>query len=187
MYFFRKALSRVRLRITKIQKMPRKICLLYRIYKNKPPYLYNLIPDRVKFYSNWSSQIDNIFNIKTGSNFFRNTFFSSTITEWNKLDRDIRNSNSLNVFKACVCYFSPNDIPSKTEKWILFHLKSSYHSRDIQIFVIFSLPFHNFQVQKDRWKWNDLWCHKLDWVRKKKRSWLFQGFKAQGSFKISYF
>ena len=29
----------------------RKLCLFYKIYKNKSPsYLYNLIPDRVKFY-----------------------------------------------------------------------------------------------------------------------------------------
>ena len=61
--------------------------------------MYNLIPDRVKFYSTRSSQIDNISNVKTRSNFFRNSFFPSTITEWSKLDRDIRNSNSLNVSK----------------------------------------------------------------------------------------
>ena len=29
--------------------------------------------------------------------------------------------------------------------------KSCFHSRDIQMFVIFSLPFHSFQVQKDKW------------------------------------
>ena len=64
----------------------RKLCLFYKIYKNKSPsYLYNLIPDRVKFYSNRSSQINNISNIKTKSSF--------------KLDRDICNSDSLNVFK----------------------------------------------------------------------------------------
>ena len=65
--------------------------------------------------------------------------------------------------KACVCYFhqififSQNDSPSKTvKKCFLFHLKSSFRSRDIQIFVIFYLPFHTFQIQKDKWKWNDL-------------------------------
>ena len=78
----------------------RKLCLFYKIYKNKSPsYLYNLISDRAKFYSTRSSQIDNISNIKTRSNFFKISFFRSTITEWNKLDGDIRNSDSLNVFK----------------------------------------------------------------------------------------
>ena len=49
-------------------------------------------------------------------------------------------------FKAYVCYFllhyfSPNDIPSKTMKNVfLFHLKISFRSRDIQIFVFASSP-----------------------------------------------
>ena len=47
------------------------------------------------------------------------------------------------------------------EKCFLFHLKSSFRSRDIQIFVIFPLPFHAFQIQKNKWKWNNLWCHEL--------------------------
>ena len=53
--------------------------------------------------------------------------------------------------KACVPFFvfSPNDSPSKTMKKILkekaikkvflFHLKSSFRSQDIEIFVV--LPF----------------------------------------------
>ena len=83
----------------------RKLCLFYKTYKNKSPYLYDLFPDRVKFYSTRSSQINNISNIKTRSNFFRNSFFPSTITEWNKLDRDIRNSDSLNIFKLSLLKF----------------------------------------------------------------------------------
>ena len=47
----------------------RKLCLFYKIYKNKSPsYLYNLIPDRLKFYFTRSSEINNISNIKTRSN-----------------------------------------------------------------------------------------------------------------------
>ena len=52
--------------------------------------------------------------------------------------------------------FPQNDNPLKTEKCILFHLKSSFRSPDIQISVIFSLLFHTFQIQKDKWKWNNL-------------------------------
>ena len=69
--------------------------------------MYDLIPDRVKFYSARSSQIDNISNIKTGSNFFRNSFFPSTITEWNKLDCDIRNSDSLNINLSLLKFVRP--------------------------------------------------------------------------------
>ena len=50
--------------------------------------------------------------------------------------------------KACVRYF--------LSKCNLFHLESSFRSRDIQIFVIFSLTFHTFQIQKDKCKWNNL-------------------------------
>ena len=57
--------------------------------------------------------------------------------------------------------FSPNDTPSKTVKNVLFHLKSSFCSQDIQIFVIFPLPLHTFQVQKNKWKWNNLRSHEL--------------------------
>ena len=59
----------------------------------------------MKFYSARCSQMSNISNIKTRSNFFKNTFFSSTISEWNKLDRDIRSCNSLNVFKLSFSKF----------------------------------------------------------------------------------
>ena len=52
-------------------------------------------------------------------------------------------------FKACVRYFyqiftfSPNDSPSKTEKYLSFHQKSSFRSQDNQIFLFFVLPsFH---------------------------------------------
>ena len=59
----------------------------------------------MKFYSTRSSQINNISNIKTRSNFFRNSFFPSTVTEWNKLDRNIRNSDFLNIFKLSLLKF----------------------------------------------------------------------------------
>ena len=41
------------------------------------------------------------------------------------------------------------------ENCFLFHL-SSFHSQDIQIFEIFSLPFQYFQIQMDKWKGNNL-------------------------------
>ena len=54
---------------------------------------------------------------------------------------------SINSLKACDRYFhqififSPNDSPSKNmKKCFLFHLKSSFRSRDIQFFVFLSFP-----------------------------------------------
>ena len=63
--------------------------------------------------------------------------------------------------KACVRYFQSNFYFSQNNSHLktmknLFHLKSSSHSRDIQIFMIFSFPFHTFHIQKDKWKWNNL-------------------------------
>ena len=61
------------------------------------------------------------------------------------------------IFKACVRYFLSNfyfftkRYPFKNcEKCFLFHLKSSFRSRDIQFFVNFSLPFHTFQIEKGK-------------------------------------
>ena len=45
--------------------------------------------------------------------FFKNTFFSSTILEWNKLDPSFRNLATYNVFKYSILKFigpSPNKI-----------------------------------------------------------------------------
>ena len=55
-----------------------------------------------------------------------------------------------------VFVFPQNDSPSKNYgKCFLFHQKSSFRYRDIQAFVIFSLPFLTFHVKKDKWKWNN--------------------------------
>ena len=59
----------------------------------------------MKFYSIRRSQINNIYNIKTRSSFFGNYYIPSTITAWNKLDRDILNMDSLNVFKLSLLKF----------------------------------------------------------------------------------
>ena len=55
----------------------RKLCLFYKIYKNKShSYLYDLISHKVRLHSARSNQIDNISNLKIRSNVFRNSFFS---------------------------------------------------------------------------------------------------------------
>ena len=69
----------------------------------------------------------------------------------------------LPLIKACVRYFLSNFyfFCKNCEKCFLFHLKSLFRSWDIQIFVIFPLPFHTFQIQKNKWKWSNFWCHEL--------------------------
>ena len=55
--------------------------------------------------------------------------------------------------------YSPNDSPSKTMKSVFYFIYKAYlHSQDshFQCFEFFSRPFHTFQIQKDKWKWNNL-------------------------------
>ena len=44
-------------------------------------------------------------------------------------------------------------------KNFFYCVKKAFRSQDIQFLVIFPLPFNNFQIQMDKWKWNDLRCH----------------------------
>ena len=90
----------------------RKLCLFYKIVKNKsPPYLYDIIP---KLNPNCISRNSHkIPQFKVKHSFFENSFFPSAVIEWNKLDTNICNSTSLNQFKARVLEFirpKPNSI-----------------------------------------------------------------------------
>ena len=52
---------------------------------------------------------DNITPFKIRHNFFKNSFFPSVVSEWNKLDLEIRNSASLKILKKHLLDFSrPN-------------------------------------------------------------------------------
>ena len=68
-----------------------------------PKYLSDIIPSTTRRYS--SRNANNIPLVRVNNNYFMNTFFPSTITEWNKLDLSIRNSASLNVFKGRLLQF----------------------------------------------------------------------------------
>ena len=63
----------------------RKLCCFYKIFKNESPrYLFNIIPTRNPFYI--TRNHTNISLFKTNHIFFKNSFFPSTIIEWNNLD-----------------------------------------------------------------------------------------------------
>ena len=69
------------------------------------------------------------------------------------------------LFKACVhyflsnFYFSPNHSPSKTMKNVLFHLKISFRSQDIQIFVFSSSHFFPVSQCLRGWSKKNLQIH----------------------------
>ena len=82
----------------------RKLCVFYKILTNmSPKYLSDIIPSTTRRYS--SRNANNIPLVSGNNNYFMNTFFPSTITEWNKLDLSIRNSTSLHIFKGRLLQF----------------------------------------------------------------------------------
>ena len=67
----------------------------------------------VKHSSHTSRNIHSIPFLSVRHSFFKNSFFPSTISEWNKLDPAIGNSENLSIFRKNVLYFirpAPNSI-----------------------------------------------------------------------------
>ena len=90
----------------------RKLCTFLKIIKEKSPdYLFNIIPKNNSNHRTRNSY--NIPQLNIKHNFFKNSIFPSVIAEWNKLDSDIRNLNSLSLFKSRILKFirpNPNSI-----------------------------------------------------------------------------
>ena len=68
------------------------------IKNRSPSYLFQLVPSSTSRCLTRNS--GNISHICRKHNFFKNSFFPSTIDEWNNLDPDIRNSGSFGFFKS---------------------------------------------------------------------------------------
>ena len=84
--------------------------------------------------------------------------FTNTISSFDTQGPKFITMNKLKSVSAIfiiLSLFLPNDRPSIYDKCFLFHLKSSFRCQDTPFFVIFPLPFHNFKIQKGKWKWND--------------------------------
>ena len=81
----------------------RKLCHFYKIFLKSPSYLFNLIPYFNRVHNTRLSY--NIPTIKVKHDYFKNSFFPSAISEWNKFDLNIRNSGSLNAFKKKLLNF----------------------------------------------------------------------------------
>ena len=80
----------------------RKLSCFYKLFNSKNPYLFKLIPSRIASYA--IRNMDNIPFFKTHS-FLKNSFFPSTVIEWNDLDHNIRNSSSFNIFRRSILKF----------------------------------------------------------------------------------
>ena len=95
-----------------LRRWYRKLCLFSKVFKTEhPKYICYLIPVRCASYA--ISTESNIPLIKTKHNFCKNYFFPSAIIEWNNLDPNLSNSDSISVFKEKILNFirsSPNSV-----------------------------------------------------------------------------
>ena len=82
----------------------RKLSFLYKVLANQSPsYLFNVIPRNNTTCPTRGS--DNIPLLDTKHNFFQNSYFPAAIKEWNRLDIDIRKSDSISIFKKRILSF----------------------------------------------------------------------------------
>ena len=95
-----------------LRRWYRKLGMFYKIYKNRSPqYLFKLISEKTHTYA--TRKVDNIPCFEIRHNFFKNSFFPSTIIEWNNLDPTLRNSKSFVDFKNSILKFirpSPSNV-----------------------------------------------------------------------------
>ena len=79
----------------------RKLCYFYKIFnKQSPTYLLNIIPASCRSYL--ARYVENVPSFKVRHDFFKNSFFPSTVIEWNKIDKNIRKSESFAIFKKSI-------------------------------------------------------------------------------------
>ena len=100
----KKLYDKLGLETLKKRRWYRKLCCFFKIFRYKcPKYLFNIIPTSVSTYNTRNTNNIPLFKVK--HNFFQNSFFPSAVIEWNKLDLNIRNSESLNIFKKTILNF----------------------------------------------------------------------------------
>ena len=103
-YFNRKNIQELGLESLKSRRWFRKLCHFYTIFNEKSPsYLFNLIPNFNRVHNIRPSY--NIPPMKVRHDYFKNSFFPSAISEWNKLDHNFRDSGSFNTFKKKLLNF----------------------------------------------------------------------------------
>ena len=87
-----------------LRRWYRKLGMFYKIFKSKSPqYLFKLIPEKTSSYVTRNAENIPLFNIK--HNFYKNSFFPSSIIEWNNLDPKLRNSENFSIFKNNILKF----------------------------------------------------------------------------------
>ena len=122
----------------------RKLCYFFEILKcQSPAYLFRIPPHFSKAYN---TRTNNKIPLFSGEhNFFINSFFPSTVIEWNNLDLKIRNSKTFSAFKKSILKFirpssnsifnchSPKEIKLITRlRLVLSHLREHKFQHNFQ-------------------------------------------------------
>ena len=88
----------------RLRRWYKKLCLFYETFKTQhPEYLFHLIPVRRAPYT--TRNVHNLPIFKSKHIFFKNSFFPSTTSEWNKLYPSLRISESFLTFKKNILQF----------------------------------------------------------------------------------
>ena len=75
----------------------RKLYQFYKIFKNKPTqYVFNTVPTKLRVHNTRSC--DNISLLKIKHSYLRKSFFPSSIAQWDKFSRKVRNSENIRFF-----------------------------------------------------------------------------------------
>ena len=95
-----------------LRRWYRKLGMFYKIIKSESPqYLFKLIPEKTS--SCVTRNADNIPLSNIRHNFYKNSFFPSTIIEWNNVDSNFRNTKNFGIFKNNILKFfkpKPNSL-----------------------------------------------------------------------------
>ena len=87
-----------------LRRWYRKLGMFYKIFKSKSPqYLFKLIPEKTSSYV--TRNADNIPLFNTKHNFYKNSFFPSSVIEWNNLDPNLRDGENFGIFKNNILKF----------------------------------------------------------------------------------
>ena len=89
----------------------RKLCYFFKITKNQSPkYLFDKIPTTRTAYRT-RNNIGNISSFNVKHTFLKNSFFPSTVIEWNNLVKNIR-SSEVSLFLRKAFYSSYDQLPT---------------------------------------------------------------------------
>ena len=106
------------LELLKSRKWHKRLVCVFKIMNEKAPnYLINLIP---KYEPTIRTRNNSIPSYKCRTNCFKHSFFPSTLNDWSNLDINIRNSESITLFKCRLLSFI---CPVQNSRYIIFDPK----------------------------------------------------------------